>query len=1185
MKLPQFPTHSRHRRRALVAALLCMTPFAAASAQTIGVNAGATGSMIVAPNAKVTVPVIVDLSSAGALTIAGLQTSITWGTNRLTLDSLVPVVIAGWSNQPNTSGAASGSSLFAAFGASALPATSTLANAYFTASATTGGTRVYLDPTTAVSAVGGNILSSIRARSLDVCIGTAAKWGDVNDDGLVNIADAQQIGRFSVGLSVVNPTALAQRGDVTADGVINISDAQQVARFSVGLPASPRLGTDLPIAAATTSITVSPNTAQTLVVGADRQVVATPLNAGTDLSGCAAVTWTTNNAAVATVNSSGYVNAISAGAATITATSGGFSSAVTFNVTAVPVATVSLSLAPTAIQVGTTSTSTATTRDASNNVLAGRVITYSSSNTAVATVNASTGVVTGVAAGSATIFATSEGITGSATVTVTTGIPTATVTVALGSGTINAGATTTATATARDAGNNVLAGKVVTWSSSNTGIATVNPATGVVTGVSGGSASIIATIDGIQGQAIVSVTAVPVASVTVTLAQPSIGVGTSTQATAVMRDAANNILNGRVVSFTSNNSSVATVGAFTGVVSGVAAGTATIFATSEGITGQVTVTVTSAGAVSTVSVALGSSNIQSGSTTTSVATLRDASNNVISGTVTWASSAPSIATVNSTTGVVTGLTAGNATITATTSGKQGQANITITTVPVASVAVTLAPASITVGGTSTGTATTFDAGGNVLTGRVIAWSSTNTAVATVNATTGVITGVAIGTATIRATSESRIGSSTVTVSVVPVAQVSVTLGASSVQPGGTTSATAITRDASSNVLSGRTVTWTSSNTAVATVSSTTGVVTAVAAGTANIIATSEGVTGQAGLTVASSSVASISISLSAVTIGVAGTATATAVARDAAGNTLSGVNITFSSSNTGTATVNSTSGAISGVAVGSTNIVATSGSVTGQAALSVASVVSNEPTGFSLLAEKAMNCIKPTACESNWYYAEDTPGSSVLIADAAAPRSPGNVIQQNFTSALPGGSSPAIIGTGLGNKGVVYVSIWMKMSDNYVGHPTGVNKSIHFWTSNGRNIVVFIIRGVGTGPLQASFNLQNLAAPYPFFDGTRTVSSTEVNLDANLNPCPVARGTWNRYEMLVKNNSNGVADGRIEYWMNGVKCGDYQNLQFVAAGQNNLWEEIMWSPTWGGIGGTITDPFYIQMDHIYVSGR
>lgn len=75
----------------------------------------------------------------------------------------------------------------------------------------------------------------------DGCDPQAALWGDANDDGFVDVADAQQIARFAAGLSVVNPAAAGDRGDVTGDGLVNIVDAQQIARFGVGLSAAPRV--------------------------------------------------------------------------------------------------------------------------------------------------------------------------------------------------------------------------------------------------------------------------------------------------------------------------------------------------------------------------------------------------------------------------------------------------------------------------------------------------------------------------------------------------------------------------------------------------------------------------------------------------------------------------------------------------------------------------------------------------------------------------------------------------------------------------------------------------------------------------------------------------------------------------------------------------------------------------------
>ncbi len=83
-----------------------------------------------------------------------------------------------------------------------------------------------------------------------------------------------------------------------------------------------------------------------------------------------------------------------------------------------PVATVTVSPSAPSVNVGSTQQLTATTRDAGGVVLTGRTITWASGNTSVASVNAS-GVVTGNAAGTATITATSEGQSGTASVTVT----------------------------------------------------------------------------------------------------------------------------------------------------------------------------------------------------------------------------------------------------------------------------------------------------------------------------------------------------------------------------------------------------------------------------------------------------------------------------------------------------------------------------------------------------------------------------------------------------------------------------------------------------------------------------------------------------------------------------------------------------------------------------------------------
>jgi PKD repeat protein len=240
-----------------------------------------------------------------------------------------------------------------------------------------------------------------------------------------------------------------------------------------------------------------------------------------------------------------------------------------------------------------------------------------------------------------------------------------------------------------------------------------------------------------------------------------------------------------------------------------------------------------------------------------------------------------------------------------------------------------------------------------------------------------------------------------------------------------------------------------------------------------------------------------------------------------------------------------------------------------------------EPSGMTVLADNAMNCV--SGC-NNWYFSQSYAGAATLVSDATAPRSSGNVVQQNFNASLPGGSSPATLGVGLAQRQTIYMSLWMKYSANYVGHPTGINKAVHFWTK-GVNPVVLIARGAGSDRLTASFNLQRLAAPYSWTSGSYQFNSTEVNLSPNLGACTIVRGQWHKYEVVLTNNTPGVADGRIEYWLDGAKCGDYGQLMFVGAGENNKWEEVMWSPTWGGMGGTITGDFNVQVDHMYISGK
>ena len=264
-----------------------------------------------------------------------------------------------------------------------------------------------------------------------------------------------------------------------------------------------------------TSVAVSPSSAS-LAVGATTALQAIVKDAQGNVMSEQTVAWSTTNAATAAVNSSGVVSGVAAGSATIAAAAGEASGTATITVTEAPppppvVTTVTVSPPSASIAVGATTTLSASVRDADGNVMSGQTVTWSTSNAATATVNSS-GVVSGVAAGSVTITAASSGKTGTATITVTAAPPppqvVTTVTVSPPSASIVAGATTTLSATVRDAQGNVMTGQTISWSTSNPAAATVN-GNGVVTGVAAGSATITAATSGKSGTSSITVTAPP----------------------------------------------------------------------------------------------------------------------------------------------------------------------------------------------------------------------------------------------------------------------------------------------------------------------------------------------------------------------------------------------------------------------------------------------------------------------------------------------------------------------------------------------------------------------------------------------------------------------------------------------------------------------------------------------------
>ena len=243
------------------------------------------------------------------------------------------------------------------------------------------------------------------------------------------------------------------------------------------------------------------------------------------------------------------------------------------------------------LQLGETLQLSVEALDENGQAVAGVEFSWESSNPSVATVDA-TGLVTGVAEGTATITASAGDVQATVEITVVSAMqPVVSVEVSPSAETIAIGTTRQLSAEAFDENGQAVAGVEFSWESGDAAVATVN-ASGLVTGVAEGSATIFASAGSVQGRAAITVVSVtqPVVSVQVSPSAETIAIGTTVQLSAEAFDGNGDVVAGVEFSWESGDAAVATVNA-SGLVTGVAAGMVTITARSGGARGTADITV------------------------------------------------------------------------------------------------------------------------------------------------------------------------------------------------------------------------------------------------------------------------------------------------------------------------------------------------------------------------------------------------------------------------------------------------------------------------------------------------------------------------------------------------------------------------------------------------------------------
>ncbi len=210
-------------------------------------------------------------------------------------------------------------------------------------------------------------------------------------------------------------------------------------------------------------------------------------------------------------------------------------------------------------------------------------------------------------------------------------------------------------------------------------------------------------------------TTATVGSVSITPATTTVPIGAQTSLQALVQDPSGRPITGTDIFWSVQNPAIATISS-AGVVSGVALGSTQAAASVNGKSGIATITVSKI-PVASVVVTPPQVDASPGDRARLSATVYDATQNPLGDrAITWSTSNAAVATVDSS-GMVTAVNTGSATITATADGKNGTATVTVAQASVATIAVTPSPLSMTVGQQTQLTATLKDVAGSVLTGR------------------------------------------------------------------------------------------------------------------------------------------------------------------------------------------------------------------------------------------------------------------------------------------------------------------------------------------------------------------------------------------------------------------------------------------------------------------------------------
>jgi trimeric autotransporter adhesin len=492
-----------------------------------------------------------------------------------------------------------------------------------------------------------------------------------------------------------------------------------------------------------------------------------------DVTGTA--TWKSSSSSIASITASGFATAKNVGSTNITVTFESVTATTPLTVNAANLTSISIQPSNGSIAQGTKIQLAAIgtfndggTRDVTHQA------TWSVSDPSVVNIGASNGLVLGTLPGLVNITATLGSATDSVPFTVTAArIVSISLTPSVTTVPISGRARFTATGIFDDSSTQDISMSSA-WTSTNTAVATVGSTSGTygsATGLNSGTTNINANFGyagaSAIGSAQLNVSTATLTSISLSPGSGLVAPGSALQfiATATFSDGTKQSL-GSSLSWSSSDTNVATVST-AGAAVGQSPGVVTITATSGSVSGTASLVVESA-ALSSIQVAPQTASVPNTIQTQfkAIGTFANGDTQDLTSAVTWTSSSSSIATVSNAAGsigVATGVQPGTVTISAVFKGQVGTASLTVTNATLSSIAVTPASPVISLGGSQAFTATgTFSDSSVMAVTNQVSWSSTNPAVATINAN-GSASGIASGTSTVTGTLNGVSGTAILTV--------------------------------------------------------------------------------------------------------------------------------------------------------------------------------------------------------------------------------------------------------------------------------------------------------------------------------------------------------------------------------------------------------------------------------------